>query len=110
MIGLAGYLAAAGIYALDHHIDRLADDHRRARRLAEALDLSARVARVLPVDTNIVLFEPADDLGVKPCLEALEQRGVLAAPMGENGVRLVTHLGLGDTDIDATCAAIEALP
>jgi threonine aldolase len=92
----AGILAAAGIVALDL-IDRLADDHRRARRLAELLGLPAP-------ETNLVLSDlPAAAL---PPLAAL---GVLAlAPDGAR-VRFVTHRAIGDADIEAAAAAIRAI-
>lgn len=105
----AGYLAAAGIYALDNNVARLAEDHARARRLAEALERSAVVDTVLPVETNIVIFEPVADVAVADCLDQLKASSVLAAPMGARGVRFVTHLGVDDAGIDEAVRVIEAL-
>ena len=105
----AGYLAAAGIHALDHHVARLADDHRRARRIAAALEASPVVESVVPADTNIVIFTPRESLGVEGCLARLKEHDVLAAGMGARGVRFVTHLGHDEAAIDAVVAAVESL-
>ncbi|MEQ9499385.1 MAG: GntG family PLP-dependent aldolase [Deltaproteobacteria bacterium] len=102
----AGYLAAAGVFALDHHVERLADDHLRAASLAEALRGNDAVAEVLPVETNIVIFRPKAK--VPQVLAALKADGVLAAPMGD-GVRFVTHLDFDDADLESTVAAIQRL-
>lgn len=104
----AGYLAAAGIHALDHHVERLAEDHRRAAELARSLERRDAIEAVLPVQTNIVIFRPKAEVGVKRVLEHLREHGVLAAPMGD-GVRFVTHLDFSESDLDATRAAIAAL-
>lgn len=98
----AGYLAAAGRYALEHHVERLAEDHAHARRLGEALTDSPWARAVRPPETNIVLFEPAEDLTPAACVEALAQRGLLSAPM-TRFVRLVTHLDVDAAGIDAAC-------
>ncbi len=94
-----GYLAAACLYALDHHIDRLKEDHRRARILGEALSKSQYVQNVLPVDTNIVIVELN---GITPAdyLETLSKKGVKAVAFGANAVRFVTHLDFGDNDLE----------
>ncbi len=94
-----GYLAAACLYALDHHIDRLKEDHRRARILGEALSKSQYVQNVLPVDTNIVIVELN---GITPAdyLETLAKKGVKAVAFGANAVRFVTHLDFGDNDLE----------
>jgi threonine aldolase len=86
----AGMLAAAGLYALDHHVERLADDHRHARLLAEAAGTDPET-----VTTNMVVVE-CDDAGAM--VERLRAGGVLAGAVGPREVRLVTHLGIGDDD------------
>jgi threonine aldolase len=101
----AGILAAAGRYALRHHIDRLADDHRRAARLAEALAPFGVVAG--PVRTNIVPLDLAKWPLNAPALgTAARAAGVLVSVLGPRTARLVTHLGLDDAAIDR---AIERL-
>lgn len=99
----AGYLAACGLYALDHHVARLADDHRRARALEASLAKTQGVVRVLPVETNIVIAEVAS---VDALLAHLASHGVVAAPMGPGRVRFVTHLGVDDAMIDRVCTAL----
>ena len=90
----AGVIAAAGLYALDHHVDRLADDHGNARRLAEGLAAIDGIAiDPTTVETNIVAFEVPDAAAF---CAALEADGVLMGPLGASRVRAVTHL-----DVDA---------
>ncbi len=92
----AGILAAAGLYALEHHIDRLADDHAGARRLAEGLE--ALGLRVDPApETNIVMFETNDPTAFS---SALRERDVWIDPMGPGRLRAVTHLDVTSDDID----------
>ncbi len=95
----AGYLAAAGIYALDHHVERLTEDHRRAAVLAEALAVQGYVQEVLPVETNIVIFTLRERSPAQ-FVETLKQRGVLAISFGKQQVRMVTHLDVDDTQIE----------
>jgi threonine aldolase len=95
----AGFLAAAGIYALDHHIARLADDHRRAKTLADAISGLPGIVHVIPPQTNIVIFDVDPAVGGADFLAALEEKGIRAVPFGENRVRMVTHLNVNDADI-----------
>ena len=91
----AGYLAAAGIYALDHHIARLNEDHQRAQAIAHALVGKSYVAEVLPVDTNIVIFS-LKDVSTETFLQQLKDEHILAIPFGPNEIRMVTHLDFDD--------------
>lgn len=102
----AGYLAAAGIYALEHHVERLAEDHRRARRLAEALAARSDVVSVMPPETNIVIGRLAPGVEKAGWLAGLKDRGVLASGAGPDEVRLVTHLDAPDAAIEAACRAL----
>lgn len=92
----AGYLAAAGIYALDHHINRLREDHQKARQLAEILNTCNKVAHVDPVDTNIIIFSLEQDVEVDSFLIELKKHGILALGFGGNSIRMVTHLDIND--------------
>lgn len=96
----AGYLAAAGIYALDHHIERLKDDHDHARQLAFALEELPWVSNIRPVQTNIVIFDLATSLTPAVFLHYLQQNGVKASAFGPQTIRFVTHL-------DVTRAMVE---
>ncbi len=97
----AGVIAAASLYAFEHHVERLAEDHERAKRLAAGLDDAGY--RVGPPETNIlhVHVEDADEF-----LRALAGEGVLATPRGKGTVRLCTHLDVGDEEVDAAVEAI----
>lgn len=98
----SGYLAAAGIYALDHNIERLKEDHRRARVLGTILENHPNVKYVLPVDTNIVIFCLNEGLISDKFVSDLSKRGVLAVPFGPQEVRFVTHLDFDDNMLDQT--------
>jgi threonine aldolase len=99
----AGVIAAAGLYALDHHVDRLADDHANARRLAEGLAaIDGVVIDPANVETNIVFFEVPDAAAF---CAALEADGVLMGPHGARAVRAVTHLDVDAAGIDGALAA-----
>ena len=106
----AGIVAAAGVYALDHHVDRLADDHARARQLAEAL-LVARVPVDLDqVETNFVQIDLAP-LGLDrgDALARLREAGVgLSATIHPTVIRAVTHLEITDADIEQAAESIPA--
>jgi threonine aldolase len=92
----AGILAAAGLYALEHHVERLSDDHTRARRLAAGLEgLGFPVDA--PPETNIVIFRVEDTMGF---LRATRARDLLINPMAEGRFRAVTHLDVSEADID----------
>ncbi len=88
----AGYLAAAGIYALDHHVERLRDDHAHARQLADVLAKLTWVANIRPVQTNILIFDLVSPLTPALFLDYLKQNGVVASAFGPQTIRFVTHL------------------
>jgi threonine aldolase len=104
----AGYLAACGLYALEHHVARLAEDHRRARDLEAALARTRGIARVLPVETNIVIAEASEPAHVDALLAHVKGHGVLAAGMGPGRVRFVTHLGIDDAMVARVVEALAA--
>jgi threonine aldolase len=105
----AGIVAAAGVYALDHHVDRLADDHARARRLAEGLLDSGLPVDLDQVETNFVQIDVAPlGLTSQEAVSRLAAEGVgLSATVRANVLRAVTHLDVTDGDIDR---AIELIP
>jgi threonine aldolase len=96
----AGYLAAAGIYALDHHIERLKVDHQRAQQIAEALSDKSWVKEVLPVETNIVIFLVPDEIRVPDLVQKLEAKGILTVQFDHNSIRMVTHLDIDDAMVE----------
>jgi len=99
----AGLLAAAGLYALEHNVARLADDHANARRLAAGL---GRLGfRVDPApETNMVMFAVADTMAF---LRATRERGLLVNPVAEGRFRAVTHLDVDAADVDTALGIIE---
>jgi threonine aldolase len=105
----AGIVAAACVYALDHHVERLAEDHARARRLAEGLYEAGVAVDLDQVETNFVQID-AGAMGLTPAAatERLLREGVRVSGTYYPGVlRAVTHLDVGDDDVDE---AIEAIP
>ena len=101
----AGVLAAAGSYALDHHVERLTEDHRRARALWAGLrELSCW--RAIEPETNIVLFELPDRGDAEQLCRPLRDAGVLCYPNKYSEIRLVVHLGIDDVAIDEAIARI----
>jgi threonine aldolase len=88
----AGYLAAAGIFALDHHVDRLSDDHKKAQYLGKVLAELPYVESVLPVETNILIYTLTDRFSEKEFIAILKQHDIYCASMGPQMIRFVTHL------------------
>ncbi len=105
----AGYLAAAGLFALEHNVARLQDDHRRAQALGRELQRLAFVADVLPVETNIVIFTLDRGLRSDEFLRALQSQGIKAGSMGESTIRFVMHLDLGDDQLGALIDKLQQL-
>jgi threonine aldolase len=108
----AGIVAAAGVYALDHHVERLVDDHLRARRLAEALAAAGIAVDLEKVETNFVQMDVAPlGLDRDDALARLREAGVgLSATIHPTVIRAVTHLEITDDDIERAAEAIpEAL-
>ena len=105
----AGYLAAAGIYALDNHVKRLKEDHLRAREIGKVLESLPYVTNVLPVDTNILIFELTEGITTDTFLSRLDQAGVKAVAFGPREIRFVTHLDFDDRALDFTTGILRKL-
>lgn len=88
----SGYLASAGLYALQNNINRLEIDHRRAKELGSLLEKMPWVANVEPVETNILIFGLQPSVDEKLFMEKLKQKGILISSMGHGKLRIVTHL------------------
>ena len=88
----AGYLAAAGIYAIDYHVARLADDHKRAKEIAKVLSGLRWIETVEPVETNILIFSVKPNIDEKSVLEKLKSKGISISSLGPGKLRMVTHL------------------
>ncbi len=87
-----GYLAAAGIYALDNHVERLVEDHQKAKEIEKVLKDCSFVKKVDSVETNIVIFYVDDALDSTTFIAQMKAKGILLTPMGEGKIRVVTHL------------------
>ncbi|QCX00156.1 aminotransferase class I/II-fold pyridoxal phosphate-dependent enzyme [Aggregatimonas sangjinii] len=106
----AGFLAAAGIYALDNHTERLAEDHRKAKEIGAVLQSLPIISKVEPIETNIVIFEleeakmPADDF-----VNYLKDQNVHLIGMGQGKLRIVTHLDYSDEEHDVFLSILKNL-
>ncbi len=90
----AGYMAATGIYALDNHITRLAEDHEHAKMIGKALEEKAYIGKILPVETNIIVFEIKDGKTPGQIVQQFKEYDILCLPMSATQVRMVVHLGI----------------
>ncbi len=104
----AGYLAAAGIYALDNHVERLREDHTHARQLADALAELNYVTAIRPVQTNIVIFDLVPPVTPAIFLDYLLKNGVKASAFGPQTIRFVTHLDVNTQMIRQAIAVLRA--
>ena len=101
-----GIVASAGTYALNHHVDRLKDDHEHAQIIADALANCSWINQVLDVETNIIVASLKDDFEPLKFLHKLEEDGVLAIPFGNGKIRMVTHL---DVSLENVEKVVESL-
>ncbi|MBL7947071.1 MAG: threonine aldolase [Flavobacteriales bacterium] len=101
-----GILAAAGLHAVDHHVERLAVDHKHARELGAVLSRLPYVAQVVPVDTNIVVSTLHDPTELDPLLTHLASNDIRAMAFGPGMMRMVTHLDVDAAAIERTCDAL----
>jgi len=105
----AGYLAAAGIYALDHHIDRLKIDNDNAKKLGAVLTTLPYVGDVRPIKTNILIFDVKPPFTSASFLAKLEEHHIYAAPFGPQTVRFVTHLDVTPEMLDIVIEKLKLL-
>lgn len=105
----AGYVAAAGLYALENHVDRLVEDHNKAKEMAKVLEGLDYVEEVLPCETNILIFKITDKYTNKSFLQKLEENGILAFGFGPQLIRFVTHYDFTDDDLTKTIEVLKKL-
>jgi len=103
----AGFLAAAGIYALDHHVERLKIDHTHAQILADELGKCGWVANVLPQETNIVLFDTVEPANI--VLQKLEEKGIKALSTDKHRIRFVLHLDVHPEQVEHVVSVLKSL-
>lgn len=105
----AGYMAAAGIYALNHHVQRLELDHLHAKQLAAALETNPLVSELMPVETNIVIATLHKSKSAAEFSNALKSHDILALPIAADKIRFVTHLNLNEEMIRTAVQTISSL-
>jgi len=105
----AGYLAAAGIYALDHHVERLREDNGRAKKIGAVLQGMPYVGELRPVQTNIVIFDVKPPYTAASFLEKLAEKGIKASPFGPQTVRFVTHLDFTEAMMERVIGMLKEL-
>jgi threonine aldolase len=104
----AGYLAAAGIYALDHHVNRLKEDHKRAKELEKIVSKLSYVDNVIPVYTNIVIFNVNKKIQPQEYVGKLAANGIKASGFGKQAIRFVTHLDFTDEQLEKVEGILKA--
>ncbi len=106
----AGFLAAAGIYALDHQLERLAEDHKKANEIGNLLNQLAFIKKVEPIETNIIIFEIDDTLmSAETFVQKLKDRNVQLIGMGQGKLRIVTHLDYTDNQHEEFLKILKSL-
>ncbi|MEZ7993075.1 MAG: GntG family PLP-dependent aldolase [Flavobacteriaceae bacterium] len=95
-----GFIAAAGIYALENNIERLADDHKKAKDIEQVLNTLSYIKKVEPVETNIIIFYVKDHLNADDFISKMEEKNILLTPMGDGKIRIVTHLDFTDNMLE----------
>lgn len=103
----AGFIAAAGIYALKNNVERLAEDHRNASAIAEALENCSDVEQVNYGGTNIIIFRVSEGLTATDFLKKLKENGILASKVSSTSIRMVTHLDVSEADTVKVCKYLE---
>lgn len=104
-----GYLAAAAIYAIENNVQRLKDDHRRAKELGSYLTSMNFIGEVMPVQTNIIIFSLNDKYSQDEFLRLLNEKGLLAVGFGPQKIRMVTHLDYTDEMLSGTIDILKGL-
>ncbi|HEX5554203.1 MAG TPA: GntG family PLP-dependent aldolase [Chitinophagaceae bacterium] len=105
----AGFLAAAGSYALGHHVRRLAEDHAHARQIADVLAEQNFIGSMMPAETNILIFEVKGSLTPASFAQKLKAHDILVIPISPSEVRMVLHLDITSEMVDRTCEVIRRL-
>ncbi len=105
----AGFLAAAGLYALEHNLERLRDDHRRAKQLAEVLSAQNYIESIFPVETNIVIFTLNDAIQASDFVTRLREENIVCSAFGIQKIRFVTHLDFTDEMLDKVIEVLKKI-
>ena len=104
----SGYLAAAGIYALDNHVERLKEDHKRARIIGEELKKLSYVDEVFPVESNILIFKLSDNMQDTLFIDKLLGKNIHAVIFSPQTIRFVTHLDFTDAMMEQVITTLKS--
>lgn len=105
----AGYIAAAGLYALQNNIERLQIDHDNAQKITAALSAKSFVDEILPAETNIIIFSVKNEMTPKLFIEKMKENNILMYPISPTQVRIVVHLDISPEMIEKTIQIINQL-
>ncbi len=105
----AGIIAAAGLYALEHHVERLATDHAHAKLIEAELLNNPNTETVLPVETNIVIFRVKDNINADKLVLKLKDKGILCFTMGKQHIRFVLHLDVTESMVQRTIELLQKI-
>ncbi len=105
----AGYIAAAGLYALENHVDRLKEDHANARKVKAVLEGKSYVQAIRPGETNIVIFELTSNVNPMEFVEDLDKNGIKSINFGGQLIRFVFHLDVSSEMTDKVCEVLDAM-
>ena len=105
----AGFLAAAGIYALENNIERLATDHIHARQISDALQKKSFTGKMMPVETNIIIFEVINNYTARSLADEFRKHDILVSAISPTQIRIVLHLDVTEEMVKKTIAVIESL-
>jgi len=101
-----GYIAAAGIFALENNLLRLKEDHKRSKIIEDTLKSLPYIKSIMPVETNLIVFELEEDMNINIFLKKLEENDIYAIKTGHQLIRMVTHLGFTDEMLDSTISTL----
>lgn len=104
-----GYLAAAAIYAIEHHVQRLKEDHKKANYLGKLLQAKSFVTDMLPVETNIVIFSLDEKISAEQLVQNFKKSDILISATGKQTVRMVTHLDFNDEMLEIVEKTMESM-
>ncbi len=105
----AGFMAASGLYALQHHIERLGEDHKHARLISEALTGKSYVKGILPVSTNIIIFELDDNTPPATVIAKLREQDIICLAVSPTQIRMVLHLDVTPDHVQKIIEVIQSL-
>lgn len=105
----AGFLAATGLYALDNNMERLAEDHKKAKEIGEMLAKLVGIKSIEPIETNIVIFELNNDVNENHFIQKLKDKNILIIGMGNHKLRMVTHLDYTDAMHEKLSETLQAI-